>query len=244
MKKSIKILLIFVVLIVLTIVMFWFANKYGITEKGIIIKVEDSSLKIMEFDESILIVDLEKMKYQDLSKFKVGQEILIYYDGITETMYPGRIYADRIKILKEKTEIEIPIDVLRYANSSMDNISINIEEFTKSELKFSIIDKNELSYEYDMEYEYYIYEKETRENISDSKNKCVLIDESNEEVFKLTGKCDLEDCSKKLEEGNYELVLDGMGKKRFTIYIEFSVDENGDLNYKTPKTLWLDFWAK
>lgn len=243
MKKWIKILLIFVIVLAIVAAIFMFANKYGITEKGIIIKVEESVLKIMEFDESILIVDLEKMEGQDLSKFKEGQEILVYYDGITETMYPGRIWADRIKILKEETDVEIPIDVLRYANSSKENISVNIEEFTKSELKFSITDTNELPYEYDMEYEYYIYEKENSLNISDSKNKCILIDESSEEMVKLVGECDLQDYYEKLETGKYELVLGGMGKKRFTIYIDFSIDENGVVTYETPTTLWLEFWA-
>ncbi len=241
MKKYTKVLLALAILIVFLAIIFVFINKKKVTEKGIIIKINETLLTIMKFDESILIVDLKKI---ESNEFEIGQEILVYYDGFTETTYPGKIYADKIKILKEKTEVEIPIDVLRYANSSMEKKTINIEEFTKDKIKFSIIDTNELPYEYDMEYKYYIYEKESRENIFEFKNKCTLIDESNEKIFELTGECDFQEHNDNLNAGKYELVLDGNGKKRFTIYIEFIIDEEGNVIYKNPKTLWQDFWAQ
>ncbi len=96
--------------------------------------------------------------------YKMGQELLIYYDGMILTTFPVQ-FGDvgKIKILKDKSDIEISKNSLRYAYSSIDNISIIIDEFTKSDISFYIIDVNEIPYDYHF-YDYRIYKEVKNEN--------------------------------------------------------------------------------
>lgn len=131
-------------------------TEKNVTKKLIVVKVEEKALKTMDYNEDLTIVSVEN---GDTSKFKQGQEILVYYDGIVITTYPGRIYADKIEILKEESDIEIPIEVLRYYNYSQDNISVKVEEISNTGIVFNITDLNEIPLDYGNNYEYSILKK-------------------------------------------------------------------------------------
>ena len=96
---------------------------------------------------------------KDISEFKQGQEILAYYDGIIDSIFPGSFTADKVKIIKEKSDIEIPIYALRYYNYSEDNISIKVEEFTNTGIEISITDSNKYPIDYGEEFSYCIRKK-------------------------------------------------------------------------------------
>ena len=128
----------------------------SVTKKLIVVKVEEKSLKTMDYNESLYIVSV---KNEDMSKFNQGQEILVYYDGIVETSYPGGITADKIEILKEESDIEIPTKVLRHYNYSQKNISIEVKEISNIGIVFEITDLNKIPLDYGSYYEYSIIKK-------------------------------------------------------------------------------------
>ena len=79
----------------------------------------------------------------------MGQELLVYYDGSMTMSYPGGFGdVSKIKILKEKSDLEIPIGTLRYAYSSRDKVYVYVNEVTKEGMTLTIIDRNE-EYPYD-----------------------------------------------------------------------------------------------
>lgn len=157
MKKVIKILLGFVILLLIILVIaVIFTNNGG--KKLLVVEVKNNALYTMGLDapKALYIV---KLKNQDVSMFNKGQEIFAYYDGIIDTIFPGSFTADKVKVLKEKSDKEIPIEVLRYYNYSMDNIYIEIGEFTNLSINFSITDSNKYPLDYGDEFSYIIQKK-------------------------------------------------------------------------------------
>lgn len=122
--------------------------------KAVVVKANEKYLYVMAVeDESLLSVSFSN---EGNVAFKQGQEIDIYYDGVIVTTYPGQIdRVDKIKIVKQKSDIEIPEYMLKYAYSSRKNVAVTIEEFTKKGISFNIIDTNELPYNYPLEYTIY-----------------------------------------------------------------------------------------
>lgn len=130
-----------------------------VTKKLIVVNVEEKILKTMDLnDDSLYVIST---KNEDMTRFKQGQEIKIFYDGIILTTYPGQITADKVEILKEKSDKEIPIEVLRHYNYSQNNISVSIDEFSNENLNFYIIDSNEYPLDYGDYCEYQILKKNT-----------------------------------------------------------------------------------
>ena len=90
--------------------------------------------------------------------FYEGQEVIIYFDGVIASSYPMQIHnVGKIEITKDKTDITIPDDILRYYNNSKENVNLNISEITNKGITFSITDTNEIPYEYSNDY--IIYKK-------------------------------------------------------------------------------------
>lgn len=81
--------------------------------------------------------------------FKKGQEIEIYFNGLINASYPGGIVnVGKIEILKEESGKKISNEALQYCYNSKDNITIDIEEFTKERVVIKVTDINELPYNY------------------------------------------------------------------------------------------------
>ncbi len=157
MKKAIKVLFGFLILLlIIFITAVLFSDKTG--KKLLVVEVKNNALYTMELDKSNSLY-IVKLKNQDVSKFNQGQEVFAYYDGIIDAIFPGSFTADKVKILKEKSDKEIPIEVLRYYNYSMDNIFIEISNFTDSSIKFSITDSNKYPLDYGYEFSYIIQKK-------------------------------------------------------------------------------------
>lgn len=57
-----------------------------------------------------------------------------------------------VEILKEKSDIKIPDNILRYCYSSRNNVIVSIFEVSKTGIKIIIKDTNELQYEYSNSY--------------------------------------------------------------------------------------------
>lgn len=164
MKKVFKFLIVIVILILIFFIGFYLRDNAPDKEvfnvgkeklKLVVVGVADIS-SIYATTESgrlieVTLNDLNSVK--DYEKFKRGQEIEIYYDGVIATTYPGKISnVSKYKILKEKSEIEIPEEVIMYIDNSTENVMAHVREITNEKMEFRILDTNEIPYEYDFEY--------------------------------------------------------------------------------------------
>ena len=95
--------------------------------------------------------------------FKQDQEILIYFNGMIMETYPGQLGdVGKIEIIKEKSDVEIPQNILRYCYSSENNVTVTVNELTNKSISYTIKDTNELPYNYSNTYQ--IYKKVKNEN--------------------------------------------------------------------------------
>ena len=148
------------------------STNMSYTKKAIIIKVNKNSLDVMDNE---IGTDLYSVSFSDEGNigFKQGQEILIYFDGLIAETFPSKITnVGKIEILKEKTNVEIPDDVLRFYYNSYNNVSVLISDFTPTGISLTITDTNELNYEYSNKYLINKKNKET-ENVTVDTNKII-----------------------------------------------------------------------
>lgn len=168
-RKKINIML-STVLIILVIFSFGVAvvkylidNHMLVTMKAVVVKVKENSLMLWDMKDQKYGLYRGVYAKEDNIELKQGQEILIYYDGTISTIYPGIIdNIGKIKIIKEQSDLTIPEDILRQCYSSEANVSASINELTNAKLLITIIDNNELPYEYSNHYT--IYRKVKNEN--------------------------------------------------------------------------------
>ena len=148
-SKLFTLIIIIIIIWVLLLMKYYFeSGKINITktvtDKAVVISVNDNSILCYSKDAGLCTVSLSKAKNMD---FVPGQEIKIYYDGWILAMSPG-IYSNvkKIKILEEESDIDIPDSVLEYAYRNNYRISIKKEEFTKDRIVLTVTDKNEFTY--------------------------------------------------------------------------------------------------
>lgn len=122
------------------------------TKKAVVIKVNDKSLSVMGFDREN---DLYSVSYAEdgNNKFKQGQEILIYFNGIVAETFPSQIgNVGKIEIIKEKSDKAIPEDIIRFYYNYRDKVKTTISELTNSGITLTITDTNEIPYDYSDKY--------------------------------------------------------------------------------------------
>ncbi len=247
------------------------SNNYNIPEnmkvklKAVVLKVDEKSLLVMEIKNNSL--DYVSFAKEGDIGFKEGQEILVYFDGIILSSYPGQITeVGKIEILKEESDVEIPEEVLRYCYSSYNNIKIELTKLTKDGITLEITDTNELKYIYadtykfekQVENENYTgvgYKTEATETSTSAyiapSPKYVFKDlekisdidtKDTVETNKLSDECiekriDWTPVYGNLEPGKYEFKLTN-GSDSTDIFLLFTIDENGDIVYDEPTLLY------
>lgn len=145
MKKGLKIFMIIVAIIaIVAIAVITIINLTTPTLKAVVVKVYDNSM-IVEGDN----VGLTSVGFKENIGFKPNQEVLIYYDGIILSSYPGQLsHVKKIKIVKEKSDIEISKEALWFCYSSKDNVNVTVSELTNKGISLTITDTNVIPYEY------------------------------------------------------------------------------------------------
>lgn len=90
-------------------------NNMSATMTAVVVKVNDTDLWVIApASNSGTLMRASIYNTGDIG-FKKGQEILIYYGGLIEQMSPPTISnIGKIEIIKEESDIEIPIDILEY----------------------------------------------------------------------------------------------------------------------------------
>lgn len=133
-------------------------NNMTYSFKAVVVKVNDNSLLAVneKTDELYSIGFTEEGNIG----FEKGQEILVYYNGTVNTIYPGvPDGVKKIKIIKEESEKEIPESILRYCYNSIENVKATVNEVTTRSITITITDTNELPYEY---LDYYTISKKVK----------------------------------------------------------------------------------
>lgn len=133
-------------------------SNMSATINAVVMKVNENSLSVMEIQEGDSSENLYSVSFAEEGNigFSEGQEVLIYFDGIVASSYPMQIHnVGKIEITKDQTDITIPENILRYYNSSKENVDINVSEITNRGITINITDTNEIPYEYSNDYVIY-----------------------------------------------------------------------------------------
>lgn len=180
MNKRIIMMLIGIILLITGIIYYIFSNEgstlvyerkldnnMSATKKAVIVKVLPNALWVMEpenYDDLIEVTYSEKNN----SKFKQGQEILIYYNKewqLDKSLKILIMNVGKIEILKEKSGVEIPKDMLIACYNSKKQIEIFDVDIKNNSIEYKIKDTNDYPYEFSENYELYKVEKnEENEN--------------------------------------------------------------------------------
>lgn len=140
-------ILILIALIIFTVDYF---NKY--TLRAVVVRVHEKALMVIGIDNNAGLLSVGYSNFPDI-EFKPGQEILIHYSGMIQSTYPGSPYnVTKIRITKEKSDVTIPENILRYCYSSRDNVKISISEIANTKISLTITDTNELAYTFSNDY--------------------------------------------------------------------------------------------
>ena len=165
MKNKTKIILSIVLIVIILIAVIYGVIKYynTATLTAVVVKVYENSLGVMGIRNVKGIINVGFTDEGNIG-FKEGQEVLMYFNGEILESYPPQLgKVGKIKITKEKSDATIQDDILRYYNSSYNNVNINVSELTSKGLTITIIDTNELPYDYSNT-KYAIYKKVRNEN--------------------------------------------------------------------------------
>lgn len=126
-------------------------NKDSNTIKAVVVNPE-KGLLVMGIENTNDLYSVSYKNKEDI-KFKQGQEILIYFDGGVLESYPAQITnVKKIEILKEKSDVKIPDNILRCCYNSRNNVIVSISELSNTGIEIIIKDTNELQYEYSNSY--------------------------------------------------------------------------------------------
>ena len=129
--------------------------------KGVVVRPEAEKLTIMPTVSNEEYRHEEKFYYENMqvTNLKQGQEVKIrfHYRNVGGD-YLHEPVIEKVEIIKEKSETQIPRDILVKAYSSEDKVSVAIsqEKSNTEKLEATITDSNELKYDYSL-MEYHIY---------------------------------------------------------------------------------------
>ena len=89
-------------------------NNYKAELKAVVVKVNEKSMLVMETEKANELISVGFTDEGNIG-FKQSQEIVIYFDGMIMESYPAQIgNVQKIEIVREKSNIEISDNILRY----------------------------------------------------------------------------------------------------------------------------------
>ncbi|MCI9286428.1 MAG: hypothetical protein HFJ57_00295 [Clostridia bacterium] len=239
MKNKRKILII-ILLITICALGYIFIRIDNSNMRGVVIKAEEKSLTIMDVrDEGLYYVFIpENNKLQ----FKQGQEILVYFNdyAIIEQTNPAIIGTEdieKIRILKEKSNVEIPRKKLERVYSTDEKVLITIDELSLTGISITINDTNEFKREYEHSNAYIVSKKESNGSYNElekNTNIKTTINSVIDNKGTIRNTYNWENIYGKLDSGEYQFKT-STSDHYINIFIDFSIDENGKITYSKPK---------
>lgn len=236
MKNKSKILIVIILLVTICVLGYVFIQTDDSNIRGVVIEAREKNLTIMDVkDEGLYYVSIpENNKLQ----FKQGQEILIYFNdyAIIEQTYPaniGKEDIEKIRIIKEKSNVKIPREKLGRIYNSGENVLITIDELSPTEISITINDTNEFKREYSHSNSYRVSKKGS----NGSYNELVRKNNIRTDVKSVIGNngairntYNWENIYGKLESGEYQFTT-ATSDCYMNIFIKFTIDENGKITY-------------
>lgn len=223
-------------------------DKAKYSSDFVVVGQNDNSLYLAsdKYNERFEIYECEIPSNSLEKVFYTGQEVMVGYEKIgknPEKLY-GTIYdVTYINVLKDETDKVIPDDVYRIVLSSIDNVTVDIEELTKEGIKFKINDINDYQYEFTDDFRLFQaslnrYHNdgtvtlsnyvEVHPNFEIGKEVCVRDDNEKEVGFK---SYDWSKYYKTLEPGHYMIQIPS---REVYLKIGFVVNSDGKaVHYKT-----------
>lgn len=156
MKKIIKIfaiLLLVIILIFVGLQLWIYLDHTKAKKKLVVVKSYYESFYAVDEDGELYDVSFDNPRKLNGKDLKRGQEIEIYWHGTINHFSPSGIGGVRkYKILKEKSDIEIPKYAIQHCYSSTRKVMLHVRNFTNTGIEFRILDTNEIPYGYDFCY--------------------------------------------------------------------------------------------
>jgi len=127
-------------------------NNMKATIKAVVVKVNENHLLAMGIENGTELYSIGLKNSKDI-KFEKGQEILVYFNGDVIESYPAQLgNIGKIEIIKEKSDIQIPDNIIRFCYNTKDKVNVTISELKNSGITLTITDTNELPYNYSHSY--------------------------------------------------------------------------------------------
>jgi len=227
-KTLVIVLIIFIIVCILGIICIKITYP---TIRAVVVKPAEKYLIVMDVKDEALY-DISLPVDNDL-QFKKGQEVSIYckYGTIIEQSLPASIreeYINKIKIVKEKSSVEIPNKILSRIYNSGDKILISVDEHSTTGISLTIKDTNEYKREYAYSNDYKIVKNSNALTENANSKKIVDSIKVDNNTFKNT--YNWENVYGKLESGEYTLKIRTVDYY-INIFINFTIDENGKITY-------------
>lgn len=122
------------------------------TIKAIVVKVNENNLLAMGIENGMELYSIGLKNFKDI-EFEKEQEILVHFSGDVMETYPAQLgNIGKIEIIKEKSDIQIPDNIIKFCYNSKDKVNVTISELTNSGITLTITDANELPYNYSHSY--------------------------------------------------------------------------------------------
>lgn len=224
-------------------------------KKAIIVGINKNSLFVIDNENNELLYEVSFTNEGNIG-FKQGQEILIYFNG-KNSGFTGKNEinkintASKIEITGNENKSVVTNDILKKFYTTFDNVKVNIDNITNTEITMTIIDSNDIKYDFANKYtlskniakkpEAPIITEEGMSMPGYTGDKWEELEKISNENFKNEGIIETinSNTSKRtynwvdiygsLPSGEYRFLLED-GKKLDKLSVKFTVDEKGKIS--------------
>lgn len=122
------------------------------TINAVVVEVHEKGMTVMDFEDGNSLITVGFTDEGNIG-FKQGQEISIRYSGTIMESYPAQLgNVEKIEIVKEQSDVVIPDSILRFCYSTKENVEVQVTELTNHGITLTVIDTNEIPYNYGRQY--------------------------------------------------------------------------------------------
>lgn len=122
------------------------------TINAVVVEVHEKGMTVMDLEDGNRLITVGFTDEGNIG-FKQGQEISIRYSGTIMESYPAQLgNVEKIEIVKEQSDVVIPDSILRFCYSTKENVEVQVTELTNHGITLTVIDTNEIPYNYGRQY--------------------------------------------------------------------------------------------
>ena len=122
------------------------------TINAVVVEVHEKGMTVMDLEDGNSLITVGFTDEGNIG-FKQGQEISIRYSGTIMESYPAQLgNVEKIEIVKEQSDVVIPDSILRFCYSTKENVEVQVTELTNHGITLTVIDTNEIPYNYGRQY--------------------------------------------------------------------------------------------